>query len=298
MSEATTLFEKIWQRHLVRPETDETPAVLYIDLQLLHEVTSPQAFSELERRGLGLRRQDRHLATIDHSTPTTPPDEHGEYAWNTAQARTQVKVDFAQREEALLRALLYLVPNRAIGAMRRGSSSAAANFQWDTIFEEAIALANDTQSNKLYRNNGDGTYSYTFAQALTDYAGGPDYDETKTHRLGVEIRTNRGGFMPENTPANNAPYDFVPAGGPPTFERLIVDNDTCNACHDNLEFHGEARFDVEYCVTCHNPSSIDGDTVDRMYGDALSALVVIQACGPRCRRPARPWSGIRTCPTG
>ena len=44
MSESTTLFEKIWQRHLVRPETADTPAVLYIDLQLLHEVTSPQAF--------------------------------------------------------------------------------------------------------------------------------------------------------------------------------------------------------------------------------------------------------------
>ena len=59
MSEATTLFEKIWRRHLVRPETAETPAVLYIDLQLLHEVTSPQAFAELERRGLAVRRARR-----------------------------------------------------------------------------------------------------------------------------------------------------------------------------------------------------------------------------------------------
>jgi 3-isopropylmalate/(R)-2-methylmalate dehydratase large subunit len=91
MSEATTLFEKIWQRHLVKPETAETPAVLYIDLQLLHEVTSPQAFSELERRGLGVRRPDRCLATIDHSTPTTPPDADGEYVWHTDQARAQVE---------------------------------------------------------------------------------------------------------------------------------------------------------------------------------------------------------------
>lgn len=90
MSKPTTLFEKIWQRHLVRPETAATPAVLYIDLQLLHEVTSPQAFDELQKRGIKVRRPDRHLATIDHSTPTTPPDENGEYAWYTAQAKKQV----------------------------------------------------------------------------------------------------------------------------------------------------------------------------------------------------------------
>ena len=58
--------------HVVRPETPETPAVLYIDLHLVHEVTSPQAFTELRERGLTVRRPDRTLATMDHSTPTTP----------------------------------------------------------------------------------------------------------------------------------------------------------------------------------------------------------------------------------
>ena len=111
-----------------------------------------------------------------------------------------------------------------------------------------------------YVDNGDGTYEYTFASALTGYPAGPDFDATRTHRLGVEIRTSSNNFWPINIPANNAPFDFVPAGGAPLFTRLIVDNDTCNACHDNLEAHGEARFDVEYCVQCHNPSSIDGNT--------------------------------------
>ncbi|TMB06188.1 MAG: 3-isopropylmalate dehydratase large subunit, partial [Deltaproteobacteria bacterium] len=46
-SEPRTLFAKIWDAHLVRAETDETPAVLYVDLHLVHEVTSPQAFSVL-----------------------------------------------------------------------------------------------------------------------------------------------------------------------------------------------------------------------------------------------------------
>ena len=47
MSNPTTLFEKVWAEHVVVPETDDTPAVLYIDLHLIHEVTTPQAFSLL-----------------------------------------------------------------------------------------------------------------------------------------------------------------------------------------------------------------------------------------------------------
>ena len=67
-----TLVEKIWDEHLVRPETPATPAVLYVDLHLVHEVTSPQAFDELRTRGLPVRRPDRTVATMDHSTPTAP----------------------------------------------------------------------------------------------------------------------------------------------------------------------------------------------------------------------------------
>ncbi len=65
-----TLFEKVWDKHLVVPETAEVPAVLYIDLHLIHEVTSPQAFSVLRRAGLRIRRPDLTLATTDHSIPT------------------------------------------------------------------------------------------------------------------------------------------------------------------------------------------------------------------------------------
>jgi 3-isopropylmalate/(R)-2-methylmalate dehydratase large subunit len=67
---AQTLFDKVWERHVVVPETPDTPAVLYIDLHLTHEVTSPQAFDVLRRRGLKIRRPDLTLATMDHSTPT------------------------------------------------------------------------------------------------------------------------------------------------------------------------------------------------------------------------------------
>jgi 3-isopropylmalate/(R)-2-methylmalate dehydratase large subunit len=67
---ARTMFEKIWRAHEVVPETAETPAVLYVDLHLTHEVTSPQAFAQLKARGLRLRRPERTLATLDHAVPT------------------------------------------------------------------------------------------------------------------------------------------------------------------------------------------------------------------------------------
>jgi 3-isopropylmalate/(R)-2-methylmalate dehydratase large subunit len=66
-----TMFDKIWRDHVVVPETCDTPAVLYVDMHFTHEVTSPVAFSLLRAKNLPVRRPDRTLATMDHSTPTT-----------------------------------------------------------------------------------------------------------------------------------------------------------------------------------------------------------------------------------
>ncbi|MEO5817920.1 MAG: 3-isopropylmalate dehydratase large subunit [Gemmatimonadaceae bacterium] len=71
-TKSRTLFEKLWDAHVVRAATATAPAVLYIDLHLVHEVTSAQAFSELRARSLRVRRPDRTIATMDHSTPTAP----------------------------------------------------------------------------------------------------------------------------------------------------------------------------------------------------------------------------------
>ena len=65
-----TLYDKIWDAHVIVPETD-APAIIYIDLHLIHEVTSAQAFEELRERGLKVRRPDLTVATADHSIPTT-----------------------------------------------------------------------------------------------------------------------------------------------------------------------------------------------------------------------------------
>jgi 3-isopropylmalate/(R)-2-methylmalate dehydratase large subunit len=67
-----TLFEKIWNAHVVTQQPD-SPAVLYIDLHLVHEVTSPQAFTGLRQRGLKVRHPDKTVATMDHSIPTHDP---------------------------------------------------------------------------------------------------------------------------------------------------------------------------------------------------------------------------------
>jgi 3-isopropylmalate/(R)-2-methylmalate dehydratase large subunit len=65
-----TLFEKVWHQHLVAEPADE-PSILYIDLHLIHEVTSPQAFEGLRLTGRKLRRPDRTVATVDHNVPTS-----------------------------------------------------------------------------------------------------------------------------------------------------------------------------------------------------------------------------------
>jgi len=68
-----TLFEKIWDRHIIRT-IEGGPSVLYIDKHFIHEVTSPQAFKGLEQRGVEVFRPDRIVATADHNVPTI--DQH------------------------------------------------------------------------------------------------------------------------------------------------------------------------------------------------------------------------------
>ena len=85
-----TLLDKVWDAHVVVPATADHPAVLYIDLHLVHEVTSPQAFAVLRERGLKVRRPDRTVATVDHSIPTTPPDAQGRPRFADSQTEAQV----------------------------------------------------------------------------------------------------------------------------------------------------------------------------------------------------------------
>jgi 3-isopropylmalate/(R)-2-methylmalate dehydratase large subunit len=108
-----TLFDKVWESHLVRPQTAATPAVLYVDLHLVHEVTSPQAFSLLRERGLRVRRPDRTVATMDHSTPTAPRPPGVPIQIPDAQAAAQVKALEVNCRD-------FGIPLHALGSERQG----------------------------------------------------------------------------------------------------------------------------------------------------------------------------------
>jgi 3-isopropylmalate/(R)-2-methylmalate dehydratase large subunit len=85
-----TMLQKVWEQHEVVPETPDTPAVLYIDQHLIHEVTTPQAFTVLREQGLKIRRPDRTLATIDHSSPTRTEQIFGGVPFSIESAAQQV----------------------------------------------------------------------------------------------------------------------------------------------------------------------------------------------------------------
>ncbi len=83
-----TLFDRIWDAHEALPAGSDHPAIIRVDVHLIHEVTSPQAFTLLRERGLSVRRPDRTFATTDHSTPTRFRD--GRPVWLDRAAKRQV----------------------------------------------------------------------------------------------------------------------------------------------------------------------------------------------------------------
>jgi 3-isopropylmalate/(R)-2-methylmalate dehydratase large subunit len=84
------MFDKIWRDHEVVPETPDTPAVLYVDLHLTHEVTTPQAYAVLRSAGLKVRRPERTIATVDHSSPTDPAQVFGRVPISIPSAGRQI----------------------------------------------------------------------------------------------------------------------------------------------------------------------------------------------------------------
>jgi len=86
-----TMFDKVWEQHEVLAESADTPAVLYIDLHLIHEVTSPQAFTMLRERGLPVGSPANTLGTMDHSTPTFTDQLFGKVPMAVESAAKQIR---------------------------------------------------------------------------------------------------------------------------------------------------------------------------------------------------------------
>jgi OmcA/MtrC family decaheme c-type cytochrome len=107
-----------------------------------------------------------------------------------------------------------------------------------------------------------GVYQYTY---ITDIANVTEpipvaYDPTLTHRVGIEIRLSNAAGAEGPLAPDNPVYDFVPDGSDVTFTKNIVATESCNGCHYEFAMHGDPRKSMEYCVTCHNPGSVDPDT--------------------------------------
>jgi len=85
-----TLFEKVWASHVVLEETSHTPAIIYVDLHLIHEVTTPQAFTLLREKEISVHRPNLTLGTMDHSTPTTPVKSFKDLAVVSEGAANQI----------------------------------------------------------------------------------------------------------------------------------------------------------------------------------------------------------------
>ena len=111
-----TLFDKLWDAHVVVPETDAAPAVLYVDLHLIHEVTSPQAFTELRARGLAPRRPGPHQG---HAGPF--------HADPAGRCRRQAALLHAEARETQVETLARNCAAVRHRAVRHGSRRSAAS---------------------------------------------------------------------------------------------------------------------------------------------------------------------------
>jgi OmcA/MtrC family decaheme c-type cytochrome len=112
---------------------------------------------------------------------------------------------------------------------------------------------------------GSYTFTYTTDVMAVTTPVAVAWQPTLTHRASMEIRFSDSSLNPDNPH-----WDFVPDGGAPPETKLIANTNLCNNCHQRLEAHGNGRFTVENCVTCHN-SSTGGDDVPEV-GDVDGAL--------------------------
>jgi OmcA/MtrC family decaheme c-type cytochrome len=137
-------------------------------------------------------------------------------------------------------------------------------------YEGGVATVNNVActTTGVFKSLGGGNYQYTLSKGLPDYAS-VAYDPSQTQRVGLQLRGDaicapgaNSARLLELTPRSlvtNGVRDFVPAGGVPA-SRNVIDQKQCNACHVELNAHGGGRTDYDFCVTCHNPYTVQSAT--------------------------------------
>ena len=130
------------------------------------------------------------------------------------------------------------------------------------VLEQAIQATAESGTAGTLVEVEEGVYQYTYGTDPANVTSPIEvgYEPELVHRVGLEIRGPGGSLLRQIAPANPV-LDFIPATGEIVpLAKNIVATESCNACHDKLSFHGGPRLTVEYCVTCHNPDTIDQDS--------------------------------------
>ncbi len=114
-----------------------------------------------------------------------------------------------------------------------------------------------TDSGGTLANNAIGDYTYTFKTKAP-----ANFDATVTHSIGVSAQRDLSeyGIFDEWSETANDVFSFVPNGNPVSVTRSVVTTDACNQCHNPLYGHGGSRLEVELCIMCHTPQTINPDT--------------------------------------
>lgn len=134
----------------------------------------------------------------------------------------------------------------------------------DHVLAQAVEARSDACTDADFVELGGGQYQCTFTTDVTNVTSpiAVPWDAAAmalTHRVGMEIRLGGPGEIP--LAPDNPVLDFVPDGSAGNgVTKAIADTLNCNGCHYELDLHGGPRKSVEYCVTCHNPGSVDQDT--------------------------------------
>ena len=136
-----------------------------------------------------------------------------------------------------------------------------ANGNTPDVLDQAVQGTNDSGGTLVAGEAG--KYRYTYATDVTKVTDPIVvlYEPTLTHQVALEVRIEDPNTGEDMDPPN--PWvDFVPDGGAVSTTKLIASTALCNDCHQDLALHGGHRNQTEYCVTCHNPGTIDQDTAD------------------------------------